>query len=282
MIFIDRMRVAIPPTLADVTAATERVCTTVEALPPARRVRLPRDTFERDLWGAAEVKDALKEMQHRKCAFCESLFDHIAFGDVEHFRPKAACKQAVGARVQRGYYWLAYTWTNLLVACEVCNRRHKRDLFPLVNDAERVTSHIEAHLLVREAPLFVNPADEDPQQHIAFRDEVPYPRTSRGRVTLHRLALGRPELADRRQERVQRARFFIELLRRLAADPSITQFDDLAKEAAQWLSHATQPESEYASMVRCLLADRLGANPAGSVPCDEVLSRAGLQRLIPQ
>src|SRR5262249_33142527 len=65
--------------------------------------------FDRDIYGAAEVKEALKQAQHDKCCFCESKVSHISFGDVEHFRPKAAVRQIPGGSLRRpGYYWLAY------------------------------------------------------------------------------------------------------------------------------------------------------------------------------
>ena len=54
------------------------------------------------------VKDALREAQHGKCAFCESKISHIAHGDVEHFRPKAGYRQnPEDPLVQPGYYWLS-------------------------------------------------------------------------------------------------------------------------------------------------------------------------------
>ena len=66
-------------------------------------------TFDSAIYAGKEVKDALIGMQHGKCAFCESRITHIAYGDVEHFRPKAGVRQEPGDKLQRpGYYWLAY------------------------------------------------------------------------------------------------------------------------------------------------------------------------------
>ena len=36
----------------------------------------------------SEIKDALEKETHGKCAYCESKFKHIAFGDIEHILPK--------------------------------------------------------------------------------------------------------------------------------------------------------------------------------------------------
>jgi hypothetical protein len=45
--------------------------------------------FNSDLYAARDVKQMLIEMQHGKCCFCESQITHVAYGDVEHFRPQA-------------------------------------------------------------------------------------------------------------------------------------------------------------------------------------------------
>lgn len=95
-------------------------------------------SFDRTVYAAPEVKQALCDDQHGKCAFCESLVRHVAYGDVEHFRPKAAYRADSGHPLRRpGYYWLAYDWSNLVFACELCNRRHKANLFPLADETRR-------------------------------------------------------------------------------------------------------------------------------------------------
>jgi uncharacterized protein (TIGR02646 family) len=70
--------------------------------------------FKASVYGAKSVKKTLLTAQHGKCAFCESKFEHVAFGDVEHFRPKGGWIQTDGDQLTRpGYYWLAYEWSNL-------------------------------------------------------------------------------------------------------------------------------------------------------------------------
>ncbi len=81
-------------------------------------------------------------MQHDKCAFCESKVSAIAYGDVEHFRPKAGYQQSHDDDLQRpGYYWLAYEWSNLFFSCSICNQQGKRNVFPLANPRRRATCH---------------------------------------------------------------------------------------------------------------------------------------------
>src|SRR5690606_33652023 len=59
-----------------------------------------------DRYKLDDVKAALKSIYHNKCAFCEQ---RVEMTHVEHYRPKAI------------YYWLAYSWDNLLIACHHCN-----------------------------------------------------------------------------------------------------------------------------------------------------------------
>jgi hypothetical protein len=103
-------------------------------------------SFDPAIYGDVAVKAALVAAQHKKCCFCESIVG--TDGDVEHFRPKAACRQTSGDALTRpGYYWLAYDWSNLLLACGPCNQRHKGNLFPLADPSRRVTSHKDTHRL---------------------------------------------------------------------------------------------------------------------------------------
>ena len=86
----------------------------------------------------SEIKDALEKETHGKCAYCESKFKHIAFGDIEHILPKNknACPE------------LYVEWNNLTLACEVCNRINKKDYYepsdPLINPIEAVSyTHLQ-------------------------------------------------------------------------------------------------------------------------------------------
>lgn len=56
-----------------------------------------------------EIKAALVQETHGKCAYCESKFGHIAYGDVEHIVPKSRAPEN------------RYSWTNLTIACDRCN-----------------------------------------------------------------------------------------------------------------------------------------------------------------
>lgn len=115
--------------------------------------------FDKNIYGHKEVKDQLIKIQNYKCCFCEAKIGHIDDGDVEHFRPKRAYKQKKGNALQYpGYYWLAYNWDNLFLACTKCNGRNKLNLFPLINASNRATSHLKN--ITDENPIFIHPANE--------------------------------------------------------------------------------------------------------------------------
>jgi hypothetical protein len=116
---------------------------------------------DKKIYGA--LKAWLKDYFQDKCAYCESLLDVVGWGDVDHFRPKL---RVDGNRAHRGYYWLAYSETNLLPSCERCNRGGKRDKFPVKPQNAHV-SQPDADLTV-EHPLLLNPYDvrlARPEEH---------------------------------------------------------------------------------------------------------------------
>jgi uncharacterized protein (TIGR02646 family) len=178
-------------------ALTAELCSKVDA------GELP--SFDADTYGAAEVKQALRTAQHDKCCFCESKLGHSQFGDIEHFRPKKHARQSRTAQPTTGYYWLAYAWNNLYLSCEVCNRRHKWEIFPLANPEQRVSSHHRSADVDAEQPMFIDPGSEDPTGFIEFRREfaAPVAGNARGSATVEALQLNRPGLVEYRRERRQ-------------------------------------------------------------------------------
>jgi uncharacterized protein (TIGR02646 family) len=218
-----------------------------------------REEFDSTIYGDPSVKDALRAAQHGKCAFCESSFGHVAYGDVEHFRPKAGYKQRPEDGLGRpGYYWLAYEWGNLFYSCQLCNQRFKQNLFPLANPHRRAKSHRDDIAL--ENPLLLDPAMYDPAQFLSFQSEVVYPLENNpiGQTTIEILGLNRGELTERRRQHLRSIRWLAELLRsyaeRLAAPdvpPNLqSQFEKLKRD---WES-LTHDTAEYAAMARAACA----------------------------
>ena len=202
--------------------------------------------FDSGIYGHKTVKGDLIQAQHYKCCFCESTVTHIAYGDVEHFRPKAGFAQEASEPLQRpGYYWLAYEWSNLFFCCQLCNQHHKRNLFPLKNPTMRARSHYDC--VESEEPLFISP-EEDPEKYISFREEVAYPikNNQRGKATINALALNRDKLADNRKEHYET----LELIHFLANhNPPLAQ----TSAAKRLLERAKKDTSKYSAMVRSAL-----------------------------
>lgn len=212
--------------------------------------------FDRSIYAHQSVKADLLAMQHDKCAFCEAKPLHVSDGDVEHFRPKAAVRQDDAEPLRRpGYYWLAYEWSNLLFACERCNRRHKRSAFPLTDPARRAQSPRDA--LAHEAPIFINPSAEDPRPFLSYRDHVPIAVNGnvRGEHTISALGLRRPELNADRERHLDR----LKILHAVAALPQL--HEELRTKARTRLAKDVAPEAEYALMCQVAI-DALGGLPA--------------------
>lgn len=142
------------------------------------------------------VKKTLWEQQEMKCCYCEARTE-CDYKDVEHFRPKAQADRLNGT-VDPGYWWLAWTWENLLFSCEICNRSYKNDSFPL--EAGSVALAPENPPPGQERATLIDPCAEEPIDLIEFRfngihwQPVGRNGNSRGQETVTRLGLDRPDL----------------------------------------------------------------------------------------
>lgn len=228
-------------------ALTAEICRRIETGEPP--------VFDPGAYGGRDVRCALKAAQHDKCCFCESKLSHAQFGDVEHFRPKRATRQRSLEPASRGYYWLAYDWNNLYLSCEVCNRRHKHDLFPLENPEQRVLSHRRAADLEFERPVFIDPGREDPEQLIEFRREyaASVAGHARGAATIDALELNRDALRERRRERHKLHVICLRLIGAVIREgvPDADRGD--ATDVVDALITAASDRGEYASMTRAML-----------------------------
>ncbi|MBI3652664.1 MAG: hypothetical protein HY231_16705 [Acidobacteria bacterium] len=200
--------------------------------------------FDSTIYGHQTVKSLLIKAQHGKCFICESKFAHVAYGDVEHFRPKAGYKTNAKDKLQKpGYYWLAYEWSNLFASCQICNQRFKRNLFPLLDESKRAKAHRDN--IRKEEPLFINPAEENPEKFITFKCWEPQAINGnpRGEATIKMLGLDRRELNDRRIHHYN----LLSLVYALAiAEPPQSETED----ARALLVKAVLDNAEFAGMIR--------------------------------
>jgi uncharacterized protein (TIGR02646 family) len=169
-----------------------------------------------------EIKKALVELFHGKCAYCESEIVHVDYGHIDHYLPKS------GARGRRD---LVFDWDNLLLACGVCNGAEwKSDKSPTT----------------KEGGPYVNPCNDDPSSHFLFEYDAVANlasvrgTTPRGVRTEEDLGLNRPELRAHRSKQV---RHWMALSRLAGTDP----------EAKALIQEVKNADGEYAAFARALL-----------------------------
>ena len=121
------------------------------------RVGIGAQLKRADVDGYQVAREYLFEAQHRKCAYCEAGFPS-KFQPVEHYRPALRADRGHGFP-DYGYWWLAWTWENLLFACQICNTAHKGYKFPL-EVGSRVLSDPEQPP-GGELPVLVDPGNSD-------------------------------------------------------------------------------------------------------------------------
>lgn len=125
-----------------------------------------RPPVSTDIDGYQVVAKDLWSRKHCKCCYCEARIQ-LAYNDVEHYRPKTEADRTPGCVRKHGYWWLAYTWDNLLFACPSSNRSGKNVRFPLAAGATSLTD--EKMPPGRELPLLIDPGSFiDPVAHIVF------------------------------------------------------------------------------------------------------------------
>lgn len=204
--------------------------------------------FNSKIYGSKSVKNALIKAQHGKCFLCESKVTHIAYGDVEHFRPKGGSQQSADEKKLKvpGYYWLAYVWENLFFACQICNQRFKKNLFPLENPKDRATSHESD--LKKEKTLLINPETENPENFISFRGEIPFAVDGnlRGKTTIEVTEINRSELNEMRLTKLKTLKMVYILATSNAPE---------SEDAKKLLQKVQADSHEYASAVRANIKD---------------------------
>ena len=183
MITLNRVR-TVPPVHANFQKAN-REKFNLELMKDRRTVLQNSGTKQRlssARWGKA--KPQLLEESSDKCAYCEAPTAAVAFGDVEHYRPKSK------------YWWLAYCYDNYLASCQLCNQKYKKAKFPLKNSplnspltvkSNSTDAFLESHksdlspdaldtsqvaafeaVHQTERPFIVNPYIDDPAQWFAW------------------------------------------------------------------------------------------------------------------
>lgn len=144
-------------------------------------------------YGTRATKLALWQAQHEKCAYCEQRI-RLSSSPVEHHRPKdGAWRHNRGTPKvvdSERYWWLTWSWENLLLSCASCNDRgHKANFFPLDPGTSPLPVPPKTPLppvpqplpmsiwsTSSEHPLLLDPASPtvDPLDHIEWEPTFPH------------------------------------------------------------------------------------------------------------
>lgn len=196
------------------------------------------------------ARSSLYIAQHRKCCYCERAIDE-KWKDVEHFRPKSV------------YWWLTWTWSNLLFICKSCNGQ-KSSHFPLRSSAccQPMTSAPAS-----ERPWLLDPAlptDDDPVDHIEFKSVngnwMPFPRagSKSGAEIIATCGLTRATLLDDYRQRAE------DMQDGIIRIQDALKTKDRQKISAVW-AHVTRRWLSASAPLTALVRDILAA----SIPCKQ-------------
>ncbi len=218
-----------------------------------------------------EVKLALNNLFHFKCAYCESIYGATQPVDIEHYRPKGGV--IITNRLRKpGYYWLASEWKNLLPSCIDCNRRRtqeipnmepslagKANLFPIVKETDRASIPGEEK---KEKRLLLHPCLDFPEKHFEFiNDGLVIARKNKngrvshkGKVTIETLGLQRKGLNQVRRDRLLLIKEQItrvkRIMERINQYPDDLVFDIDLKEEMRILHRYTENNQPYSAMAK--------------------------------
>lgn len=158
------------------------------------------------------IKVALLTETNGKCAYCESKFEHIAYGDVEHISPKSLDPESI------------FRWENLTLACDICNT-NKGNKFPrgdgLIDPYTKLPSD---HFRVFGPLIFGVPGDDD------------------ARLTELTLKLNRTALVEKRQQKINYLRDQVEVIAKAPDRLKPILLDNLQAEILD--------EQEYAAIAK--------------------------------
>jgi hypothetical protein len=161
-------------------------------------------------------KDGLRKSTSGKCMYCESKVEHISYAHIEHIKPKAKFPE------------LEFEWDNLGFSCQVCN----------TNKGQKYD----------ETMPFINPYNENPEEHIVFFGFFIFPKrgSERGEYTITELQLNRAGLIDKRKDRIEKLNLMINAAFRTANKSlHIQAIAEIKKEA--------EKDKEYSAMVKSIL-----------------------------
>lgn len=241
-------------------------------------------SYDFSIYKHKDVKKALTDLFHGKCAYCETRYAATQPMDVEHWRPKGRVELEDGSQRKPAYYWLAADWDNLLPSCIDCNRLRKQidavtqqeislgklDRFPLADESARAKDGGEE---AQEEPLLLDPCRDDPAEYLAYLGDsrapaVVAPRERSGLARDKALAsirvygLNRSMLVLNRNEYLEMLKLRIATITGLGSllvdypdlpDGVVTAIEDVILNEMRALERAREDPSRYALLARQII-----------------------------
>jgi 5-methylcytosine-specific restriction endonuclease McrA len=188
-------------------------------------------------------RESLDETFSGKCAFCESRITETDYTDMDRFRPTYKAIGLDGEPSPQHYWWLAYEWTNIYMACFVCNKL-KGSRFPV--GGARAEERTYGEKLLDEQPLLLDPCADYPEEELLF-DEMGMVAsdTKRGRMTIEVFGLNRRPLVEARK-------VMLEALRELW-DAAFARGSKLKPGSPEFYEGLDDPKQPYRAMRRQFL-----------------------------
>ncbi len=200
-----------------------------------------------------DIKESLSKIYRQKCAFCEQKITKCIDNNleecsstVEHYRPKSQ------------YYWLAFSWDNLLWCCNGCNQK-KGNSFEVENSQVEYNEefkdniHTSANLYhTIEKPKMIHPEIESVIDKLEFNSGIINSEDTRVQYTIKTCHLDRDSLNEKRQTLIDD---FVEAInnKRLKNEPiqDILQkwIDDLKKREKEFIALRYWILKNYKSLI---------------------------------
>jgi uncharacterized protein (TIGR02646 family) len=162
-------------------------------------------------------KDALRKSASGKCMYCEGKIEDVSYAHIEHIKPKKKFPE------------LEFEWDNLGFSCQVCNTNKG--------------------IKYDETTPFINPYNENPEEHIVFLEHFIIPKrgSQRGKYTITELQLNRAGLIDSRKETIRKLKVMINGAYRV-------KNESLRNQAIAEVKEEAGKDREYSAAVKSALA----------------------------
>lgn len=228
------------------------ICSKITSLLEARSTKVgQKSILAKDIYQGAKAE--LMKLYHGKCAYCETSMRARGL-QIEHYRP-----------INGGYYWLAYEWTNLTLACASCNGA-KGSEFPITGKKISQPGKPKAYRwftdrgpYLNERPIYLNPEHDDPSPFLRFKYDGYLESccpTGRGAGTINACDLNCKELISWRLKAINQFRDrFQDALQSLLTSPVTKQHylkwsDESFARIFEDLCNMKTADTEYAGIYR--------------------------------